>query len=114
MKKAKRVRSQGNNSGDGKVVARRKVLKGGLALGLGAMALGSPAKAQRRPEVRWTMATSWPAAIHLHHMAEYWAKKVEEMSGGRMVVDVRPSGAIVGAFEVLDAASTGVVQAMHS
>jgi TRAP-type mannitol/chloroaromatic compound transport system substrate-binding protein len=114
MRKAKRVKGKGTGSANGEVVARRKVLKGGLALGLGAMALGSPAKAQRRPEVRWTMATSWPATIHLHHMAEYWAKKVEEMSGGRMVVDVRPSGAIVGAFEVLDAANTGVVQAMHS
>jgi TRAP-type mannitol/chloroaromatic compound transport system substrate-binding protein len=65
MRKAKRVKGKGTGSANGEVVARRKVLKGGLALGLGAMALGSPAKAQRRPEVRWTMATSWPATIHL-------------------------------------------------
>ncbi|MCS7138003.1 MAG: C4-dicarboxylate ABC transporter, partial [Candidatus Caldarchaeum sp.] len=90
-------------------LGRRVALKAGLALG--AAALTSRATAQRRPEVRWTMATSWPATIHPHHMAERWAKLVEEMSGGRMVVDVRPSGAIVGAFEVLDAAHSGVVQA---
>ncbi|WP_243089536.1 TRAP transporter substrate-binding protein [Thermus neutrinimicus] len=91
---------------------RRTFLKAGITLG--AATLSGQAVAQRRPEVRWTMATSWPATIHLHHMAQFWAKKVEEMSGGRMVVDVQPSGAIVGAFEVLDAAHSGVVQAMHS
>lgn len=109
----KKVKNGGLTASEAKVDRRTALKAGVVALGAAAT-LGSPAVAQRRPEVRWTMATSWPTAIFHHHMAEYWAKKVEEMSGGRMVVDVRPSGAIVGAFEVLDATHSGVIQAAHT
>ncbi len=36
------------------------------------------------------------------------------MSGGRLKVDLLPAGAIVGAFQVLDACSDGVLDAAHS
>lgn len=111
-KKDQVVREVVVNEQKAKKVDRRTALKAGLALG--AVTLGNKAAAQRRPEVRWTMATSWTAGLPFQRFAEYWAKSVEEMSAGRMVVDVRPAGAIVGAFEVLDAAHAGVIQAMHS
>jgi len=65
-------------------------------------------------QVEWTIATSWPSGILLHEMAEDFAKNVREMSGGRMIVNVEPAGAIVGGLEVLDAADTGVIDGFHS
>lgn len=65
-------------------------------------------------EVRWTMVTSWPSSLNFHLLAEEFAEKVEAMSGGRMVIDVEPAGAIVGALEVLDAADSGIVEMAHS
>jgi len=65
-------------------------------------------------QVEWTIATSWPSGILLHEMAEIWADHVEAMSGGRMVVNVEPAGAIVGGLEVLEAAHTGTIDGFHS
>lgn len=106
------TRMQSDSGSRSDRIARRELLGGGLALGASA-AVAAPAVAQGA-SVSWTMQTSWPTAIHLHHMAEYWARKLGEMSGGRFTVDVQPSGSMVGAFEVLDAASSGVLQVAHS
>lgn len=93
-------------------VGRREALAAGLALGAVATVAGPTTAAAA--SVTWTLQTSWPTAIHLHHMAEYWARKVGEMTGGRFSVEVQPSGSMVGAFEVLDAASSGILHAAHS
>lgn len=77
------------------------------------LAVGLLAQASAQ-QYRWTMATSWPAALSFHILAQEFADNVARMSGGRMVIDVQPSGAIVGAFEVLDAADSGIVEMAHS
>ncbi|UMZ72626.1 TRAP transporter substrate-binding protein DctP [Natranaerofaba carboxydovora] len=62
----------------------------------------------------WTIQTSWPTGILLHEMAEKWAERVEIASGGRIEIEVLPSGAMVGAMEVLDATHEGTIDGMHS
>jgi len=64
--------------------------------------------------IRWTMQTSWPQGILLHEMAEYWAEEVKKASGGRLLIDVQPAGAIVPALEVLDATHAGTLDVYHS
>jgi TRAP-type mannitol/chloroaromatic compound transport system substrate-binding protein len=81
---------------------------------LAVAALLSFAATAAAQEYRWTMATSWPSALNFHVLAEEFADYVERASGGRMVIDVQPSGAIVGALEVLDAADSGIVEMAHS
>jgi TRAP-type mannitol/chloroaromatic compound transport system substrate-binding protein len=81
---------------------------------LAALALVAALSTSLAQEHRWTMATSWPAALSFQILAQEFADNVERMSGGRMVIDVQPSGAIVGAFEVLDAAHSGIVEMAHS
>lgn len=63
---------------------------------------------------RWTMATSWPSGLPAQDLANLFADRVESMSGGRLVIDVHPAGAIVSAFEVLDAVDQGSVEMGHS
>ena len=46
--------------------------------------------------------------------AKEYVTRVEEMSGGRIRVDLMPAGAVVGAFQVMDAVHDGVIDAAHS
>lgn len=70
--------------------------------------------ASAQDSFRWTMATSWPSGLPPQLVAELFAERVTEMSDGRLTIDVQPSGAVVGAFDVLDAVSTGTVEMGHS
>jgi TRAP-type mannitol/chloroaromatic compound transport system substrate-binding protein len=73
-----------------------------------------PAAAQARAVV-WKVGASWPSsdpafALNLKPLAE----RVERMSGGRLKWEIYPAGAIVPAFEVLDATHRRVLDAAHS
>ncbi len=74
----------------------------------------TPAAPAQQQVIRWSMATSWPQGWLLHEMAVQWSKEVEAASGGRLIIEVHPSGALVPPLEVLDAAHTGTIDAMHS
>ncbi len=78
----------------------------------GAMLAAPPVLAQSPLVVK--MQTSWPASDIWDEFAKDYALRVDEMSGGRLKVDVLPAGAVVGAFQVLDAVNDGVLDAAHS
>ncbi|WP_189990474.1 TRAP transporter substrate-binding protein [Thalassobaculum fulvum] len=95
-------------------LSRRKLLKGS-ALAAGASAAGvlaAPAIAQSPVVVK--MQTSWPASDIWMDFARQYVDRVEQMSGGRLKVDLLPSGAVVAAFQVLDAVNDGVLDAAHT
>jgi TRAP-type mannitol/chloroaromatic compound transport system substrate-binding protein len=46
--------------------------------------------------------------------AREYTTRVQEMSGGRLQVDLLPAGAVVGAFQVMDAVHDGVLDACHT
>ncbi|EAQ24630.1 TRAP-T family transporter, periplasmic binding protein [Roseovarius sp. 217] len=86
------------------------------AVGAPAIAAGSlaaPAVLAQAPLVL-KMQTSWPAGDIWQEMAQDYATRVEEMSGGRLKIDVLPAGAVVAAFQVLDAVNDGVLDMAHS
>ena len=89
---------------------KKSALAGGTA---GAGALAAPAVLAQAPIVV-RMQTSWPASDIWTEMANDYATRVNEMSGGRMQIEVLPAGAVVGAFQVMDACSDGVLDAAHS
>jgi TRAP-type mannitol/chloroaromatic compound transport system substrate-binding protein len=93
---------------------RRSFLKR-TALGGGAVAgtLVAPAVLAQAPIVL-KMQTSWGAGNIWQEMAQDYADRVEQMSGGRLKIDVLPAGAVVAAFQVLDAVNDGVLDAAHS
>ncbi len=93
---------------------RRSFLKR-TALGGGAVAgtLAAPAVLAQAPIVL-KMQTSWGAGNIWQEMAQDYADRVDQMSGGRLKIDLLPAGAVVGAFQVLDAVNDGVLDAAHS
>ena len=62
---------------------------------------------------KMTMPTTWPESISLYKMGERFGDILNATTNGRMQVEVHPSGALMGAAEVLDAASSGTVEAYH-
>ena len=91
---------------------RRKFLTG--AAGAGAVALGFPmiAKGQATPTtMRWQ--STWPAKDIFHEYAGDFAKKVNDMTGGELKIEVLPAGAVVPAFGLLDAVTKGTLDGGH-
>lgn len=63
---------------------------------------------------KWSMVTTWPKNLPGMGIApETIAKKVKEMSNGRLVIKVYGAGEVVGPMEVFDAVSLGTVQMGH-
>lgn len=64
---------------------------------------------------KWKMVTSWPKNFPgLGVAPEKFAQYVNEMSAGRLTVQVYGAGELVPGFEVFDAVSQGTVQMGHS
>src|SRR5512137_1834029 len=96
-----------------KTVSRRKFLSGAAATA-GAATLGFPmiAKGQVTPiSMRWQ--STWPAKDIFHEYALDYAKKVNDMTGGELKIEVLPAGAVVPAFGLLDAVSKGTLDGGH-
>src|SRR3954471_11608147 len=92
--------------------SRRKFLTGAAAAG-GAAALGFPmiVKAQGPISMRWQ--STWPAKDIFHEYATDFAKKVNDMTGGDLKIEVLPAGAVVPAFGLLDAVTKGTLDGGH-
>src|SRR5437016_5506329 len=91
--------------------SRRKFLTGAAAAG--AATLGFPAivKAQGPISMRWQ--STWPSKDIFHEYALDYAKKVNDMTGGDLRIEVLPAGAVVPAFGLLDAVSKGTLDGGH-
>jgi len=93
--------------------SRRKFLRGAAATATGAAALGFPmiAKSQGPITMRWQ--STWPTKDIFHEYALDFAKKVNDMTGGDLKIEVLPAGAVVPAFGLLDAVSKGTLDGGH-
>src|SRR5713101_2354752 len=92
---------------------RRSFLKGAALAATGAATLGFPmvAKAQGPISMRWQ--STWPQKDIFHEYALDFAKKVNDMTGGDLKIEVLPAGAVVPAFGLLDAVSKGTLDGGH-
>ena len=94
--------------------SRRGFLKkAAVAGGAAAATLGFPmvAKAQGPITMRWQ--STWPSKDIFHEYALDFAKKVNDMTGGDLKIDVLPAGAVVPAFGLIDAVSKGTLDGGH-
>src|SRR5215475_3871534 len=98
----------------GASMRRRDILVGAGSLATGAsLSFPTPAIAQGIRQLK--MVTDWPAGSPgLQSSAERLAHTIGTASGGRITIDVFPSGALVRPFETFDAVSAGVADMYHS
>ncbi|MCU7814932.1 MAG: TRAP transporter substrate-binding protein [Candidatus Thiodiazotropha sp. (ex Rostrolucina anterorostrata)] len=95
---------------------RRKFLKGSLAAAAGVAAgtIGAPTVITAAAPKVVKMQTSWPSSDIWMDFARQYTQRVEQMSGGRLKIDLLPAGAVVKAFQVMDAVNDGLIDAAHT
>jgi TRAP-type mannitol/chloroaromatic compound transport system substrate-binding protein len=80
-----------------------------------ALAVLVPAgQAQAPRTVTWKMQSTWTAGDFHHVNPTGLIQKVEEMSGGRLKIELVAAGAVVPPLEVLDAVNRGILDAGHA
>ena len=95
----------------GKTSSRRNFLKVAAAGAAATVAAPNIASAQGPISMRWQ--STWPSKDIFHEYALDYAKKVNDMTGGDLKIEVLPAGAVVPAFGLLDAVSKGVLDGGH-
>jgi TRAP-type mannitol/chloroaromatic compound transport system substrate-binding protein len=89
---------------------RRRGLLKGAAVAAGAMSAPMVSMAQT---TSLRFQSTWPAKDIFHEYANDFAKKVNDMAGGRLKIEVLPSGSVVPAFQLLDAVNKGTLDGGH-
>ncbi len=95
-----------------KPAPRRKFLRQAAtgAVATGALAAPMISKAQT---TSLRFQSTWPSKDIFHEYANDFAKKVNDMAGGRLKIEVLPSGAVVPAFQLLEAVNKGTLDGGH-
>ena len=88
---------------------RRNLLKG-AAVAAGAMSVPMISVAQT---TTLRFQSTWPAKDIFHEFAQDYAKKINDKAGGRLKIEVLPAGAVVPAFQLLDAVAKGTLDGGH-
>lgn len=94
-----------------KQMGRRKFLTGAAVAAAGTVAAPTVVKAQGPIAMRWQ--STWPSKDIFHEFANDFAKKVNDMTGGDLKIEVLPAGAVVPAFGLLEAVSKGTLDGGH-
>jgi TRAP-type mannitol/chloroaromatic compound transport system substrate-binding protein len=100
-----------SNKSPSAAATRRKFLKGAALASAATVAAPSVVRAQGATSMRWQ--STWPSKDIFHEYALDYAKKVNDMTGGELKIEVLPAGAVVPAFQLLDAVSKGVLDGGH-
>jgi TRAP-type mannitol/chloroaromatic compound transport system substrate-binding protein len=90
---------------------RRRFLK--VAAAGAATTVAAPSIVNAQGPVSMRFQSTWPAKDIFHEYALDYAKKVNDMTGGDLKIEVLPAGAVVPAFGLLDAVSKGTLDGGH-
>jgi len=94
-----------------KASTRRHFLK--VAAAGSAATVAAPSIVNAQGPVSMRFQSTWPAKDIFHEYALDYAKKVNDMTGGDLKIEVLPAGAVVPAFGLLDAVSKGTLDGGH-
>jgi TRAP-type mannitol/chloroaromatic compound transport system substrate-binding protein len=93
--------------------SRRRFITGAAASAAGAAITGFPMIAKAQTAISWRWQSTWPTKDIFHEYALDYAKKVNDMAGGRLKIEVLPAGAVVKAFDLIDAVHKGTLDGGH-
>jgi TRAP-type mannitol/chloroaromatic compound transport system substrate-binding protein len=92
---------------------RRRFLTGATAVAAGAAATVAMPNVSRAQTVTLKMQGAWGAKDIFNDMAQAYVQRVNEMSGGRLVIEYLIAGAVVKPFSLQDAVNDGVLDGGH-
>jgi TRAP-type mannitol/chloroaromatic compound transport system substrate-binding protein len=93
--------------------SRRSFLKKAAVGAAGAAVAVAPTIHVAQAPTTLRFQSTWPTKDIFHEYALDYAKKVNEMTGGRLKIEVLPAGAVVKAFDLLDAVAKGTLDGGH-
>ena len=99
------------NKSPSAAATRRKFLRGAALATAATVVAPSVVRAQGPVNLRWQ--STWPSKDIFHEYALDYAKKVNDMTGGDLKIEVLPAGAVVPAFGLIDAVSKGTLDGGH-
>jgi TRAP-type mannitol/chloroaromatic compound transport system substrate-binding protein len=91
--------------------SRRKFMTATAVAAVATVAAPTIVSAQGPISMRWQ--STWPSKDIFHEYALDFAKKVNDMTGGDLRIEVLPAGAVVPAFGLLEAVSKGTLDGGH-
>jgi TRAP-type mannitol/chloroaromatic compound transport system substrate-binding protein len=97
---------------DKKAAPRRRFLQRAATGAVATGALAAP-MVSRAQTTSLRFQSTWPAKDIFHEYASDFAKKVNDMAGSRLKIEVLPAGSVVPAFQLLDAVSKGTLDGGH-
>jgi len=111
----KTVKSRDRSRSEPARRSRRRFLTGlaaGGAAAAAATAIGFP-NVSRAQAVTWRFQSTWPAKDIFHEYAQDYVTRVNEMSGGRLKLELLTAGTVVPAFQMQDAVHSGALDGGH-
>jgi len=75
------------------------------------VAVPTPVSSQQ--PMTWRFQSTWPAG-EFHDYALDFARVVNEVTAGKLKIEMLPAGAVVPAFNVLDAVHRGTIDGSHT
>ena len=109
---SKKVSLPAAKSPDPSPAPRRRFLRNAAVAAGATGALAAPL-VSRAQTTSLRFQSTWPAKDIFHEYANDFAKKVNEMAGSRLKIEVLPSGAVVPAFQLLEAVNKGTLDGGH-
>ena len=94
------------------ITSRRSFLRATTLIG-GVVVGAAPMVSVASSPVTLRLQSTWPAKDIFHEYALDFAKKVNDISGGRLKIGVLPTGAVVKPFDLIDAVSKGTLDGGH-
>jgi TRAP-type mannitol/chloroaromatic compound transport system substrate-binding protein len=91
--------------------SRRRFLKA-AAVG-GAAAIAAPSVVRAQASVRLKFQSTWPNKDIFHEFAADFVKRVNDMGKGRIELELLAAGAVVPAFQLIDAVHAGILDGGH-
>ncbi len=91
---------------------RRGLLKAAAVGAAGTAVLAAPNVSRAQTNVLRFQST-WPQRDIFHEFAQDYVSRVNAMAGGRLRLELLAAGAVVGAFQLLDAVSAGTLDGGH-
>jgi len=85
-----------------------------VILTLSLLLILQPQEAVAQAKTKLKFQATWPAGSTLYDNFKMFAEQVKKMSADRLDIETLPAGAVVPAFEVLDAVSRGVIDGGHA
>src|SRR5262245_25221258 len=84
---------------------RRNFIKGAAVASV--VAVAAPTVVRAQDAIVWKFQSTWPAKDIFHEYAQDYVNRVNEMSAGKLKLDLLAAGSVAKAFEVQDAVLAG-------